>query len=448
MLGLSPREARARYDARDRLRRAARSSRSSSSRTTPRACTCASPSRWRSRSTPTSCSIDEVLAVGDASFQQKCFDVFNRMRDEGRTIVFVTHDMGVAQPLLPPRDAARARRDGAPRRAPRGRRPLPGDQLRPRVGHEALEAGEARGGDGEARVLRGLDRGRRSASGPPRCPRVEPHHAQRARAASGRRRGPRRRASTLLNEEHVAVLVATTGREPRAHRRASPRARRSCSPSPSTTCSRPAATHPLFTLAHRGTGLDLIDRFEGAFSFVVTGPRAIGGLVDLPVRDRASPAGASGAGRRQRAQRRRQAPSGCARERRDHRRPRPADAPPYEGLGRPITGPRALDRRLARFWHLTYNIARNEFKLKFFGSVLGYVWQVMRPLLLFGVLYVFFVLIAEVGRGGKPQRTVSTACSCSARSCSSPSSPKPPPARCAASSTARTSCARSSSRGW
>jgi ABC-type polysaccharide/polyol phosphate transport system ATPase subunit len=38
--------------------------------------------------------IDEVLAVGDASFQQKCFDVFNRLRDEGRTIVFVTHDMG------------------------------------------------------------------------------------------------------------------------------------------------------------------------------------------------------------------------------------------------------------------------------------------------------------------------------------------------------------------
>src|SRR3989441_9536279 len=38
--------------------------------------------------------IDEVLAVGDAAFQQKCFDVFNNMRDEGRTIVFVTHDMG------------------------------------------------------------------------------------------------------------------------------------------------------------------------------------------------------------------------------------------------------------------------------------------------------------------------------------------------------------------
>src|ERR1700728_15876 len=75
---------------------------------------------------------------------------------------------------------------------------------------------------------------------------------------------------------------------------------------------------------------------------------------------------------------------------------------PYEGLGRPIKGPRALNDAPRRFWHLTYNIARNEFKLKFFGSVLGYVWQVMRPLLLFGVLYVFFVLIAKVGGGGQP----------------------------------------------
>ena len=41
--------------------------------------------------------IDEVLAVGDAAFQQKCFDVFNELRDRGRTIIFVTHDMGAMQ---------------------------------------------------------------------------------------------------------------------------------------------------------------------------------------------------------------------------------------------------------------------------------------------------------------------------------------------------------------
>jgi len=41
--------------------------------------------------------IDEVLAVGDAAFQQKCFDEFGRLRAAGRTILFVTHDMGAVQ---------------------------------------------------------------------------------------------------------------------------------------------------------------------------------------------------------------------------------------------------------------------------------------------------------------------------------------------------------------
>lgn len=38
--------------------------------------------------------IDEVLAVGDADFQKKCFSVFRELKKEGRTIVLVTHDMG------------------------------------------------------------------------------------------------------------------------------------------------------------------------------------------------------------------------------------------------------------------------------------------------------------------------------------------------------------------
>jgi len=37
--------------------------------------------------------VDEVLAVGDASFQHKCFDQFEQLKAEGRTILFVTHDM-------------------------------------------------------------------------------------------------------------------------------------------------------------------------------------------------------------------------------------------------------------------------------------------------------------------------------------------------------------------
>ena len=41
--------------------------------------------------------IDEVLAVGDAAFQQKCYDEFGRLRREGRTVVLVTHDMAAAR---------------------------------------------------------------------------------------------------------------------------------------------------------------------------------------------------------------------------------------------------------------------------------------------------------------------------------------------------------------
>ncbi|MEJ7893304.1 MAG: ABC transporter ATP-binding protein [Solirubrobacteraceae bacterium] len=37
--------------------------------------------------------VDEVLAVGDANFQQKCFEEFIRLKEAGKTIVFVTHDM-------------------------------------------------------------------------------------------------------------------------------------------------------------------------------------------------------------------------------------------------------------------------------------------------------------------------------------------------------------------
>jgi ABC-type polysaccharide/polyol phosphate transport system ATPase subunit len=37
--------------------------------------------------------IDEVLAVGDAAFQQKCYDVLQDAKRDGRTILLVTHDM-------------------------------------------------------------------------------------------------------------------------------------------------------------------------------------------------------------------------------------------------------------------------------------------------------------------------------------------------------------------
>ena len=79
-----------------------------------------------------------------------------------------------------------------------------------------------------------------------------------------------------------------------------------------------------------------------------------------------------------------------------------AHATVYGSLGRPIRGPRALTGDRRRFWALAFNIAVMQWKQRFFGSALGYVWQLVRPLLLFLVLYVFFTQVARVGAGEGP----------------------------------------------
>jgi ABC-2 type transport system permease protein len=69
-------------------------------------------------------------------------------------------------------------------------------------------------------------------------------------------------------------------------------------------------------------------------------------------------------------------------------------------LGRPIKGPSALGSDPKRLWHLTWALAKTEFKLTFFGSALGYLWQLMRPLLLFGVIYGVISAVAKsIGKG-------------------------------------------------
>ncbi|MBV9338358.1 MAG: ABC transporter permease [Solirubrobacterales bacterium] len=62
-------------------------------------------------------------------------------------------------------------------------------------------------------------------------------------------------------------------------------------------------------------------------------------------------------------------------------------------------GPSALGGDGRRFVELALILARTEFKLRYYGSVLGYVWSLVRPLLFFGVLYVFFVKIVHIARG-------------------------------------------------
>jgi lipopolysaccharide transport system ATP-binding protein len=41
--------------------------------------------------------VDEVLAVGDIDFQQKCYDTFENFKKKGRTIVFVSHDLNAVE---------------------------------------------------------------------------------------------------------------------------------------------------------------------------------------------------------------------------------------------------------------------------------------------------------------------------------------------------------------
>jgi ABC-2 type transport system permease protein len=63
----------------------------------------------------------------------------------------------------------------------------------------------------------------------------------------------------------------------------------------------------------------------------------------------------------------------------------------------PISGPTAFGGSPRRFAYLAATLAVTDFKLRFFGSALGYLWQLVRPLLLFGVLYVVFTRFIRIG---------------------------------------------------
>ena len=49
--------------------------------------------------TPISLLIDEVLAVGDANFQKKCFDKLLQLRQQGTALIFVSHSISAVERL-------------------------------------------------------------------------------------------------------------------------------------------------------------------------------------------------------------------------------------------------------------------------------------------------------------------------------------------------------------
>jgi ABC-type polysaccharide/polyol phosphate transport system ATPase subunit len=219
--------------------------------------------------------VDEVLAVGDAAFQQKCFDVFFRMRDEGRTILFVTHDMSAVQRfchramLL---DRGELIEMGDPR------------QVADRYLELNFEGGGAadeeqastRAGDGAARVLDVW---------------MEDEHGVRQAALSQGRPCTLRatvKVERPLEDPIFRVAFVNPQRQNVFVASSAVREQPSGSYAAGETVQFAVAfenvlapgRYSVSTLISR-RGEQIIDRWEGIFSFVVSGARAEGGLVDL-----------------------------------------------------------------------------------------------------------------------------------------------------------------------
>ncbi len=222
--------------------------------------------------------VDEVLAVGDAAFQQKCFEQFHRLKAEGRTILFVTHDMASVERFC---DRAMLLERG--RMVATG---APGDIARRynelnfgRLAHTETAGEGARFGDRSAEILRTW---------------VEDEGGERVTAVE---QGTRCRtcfeiafrtdvedpvfAVTLRNEAGHTVLIVRSGTDGRptgryeAGETAVIRTGFEAWLAPSRYAVSPSVARP-------GAGADVLDSREDATSFIVHGAHAGGGILDLP----------------------------------------------------------------------------------------------------------------------------------------------------------------------
>ena len=223
--------------------------------------------------------IDEVLAVGDASFQQKCFDVFNRLRDEGKTIILVTHDMGAVTRfchralLLEHGDMVV---EGDPDEVANHYLELNFNRDAPTpqgVGTQWTGSGGARivdawceAGDGsQPSMFRQGDSLRF-------CARVEFVEAIEDPALS----------VSFQNEDKVTALVANTAAQ--IERSGSFAAGEQAVFSVDfENLLAPGRYVVIATLSRLGRGLELIDRSDGEVTLIVKGTTSQGGVVDLPV---------------------------------------------------------------------------------------------------------------------------------------------------------------------
>ena len=225
--------------------------------------------------------VDEILAVGDASFQQKCFDAFNRMRDEGKTILFVSHDMGMLK-----RFCHRAML------LERGQMLLIGDPSE--IGDRYLEinfgrapvpesdgSDDAHTGSGDARVAEVWveDAAGDRLLAVPQGERMR----LRARVLFNVRIEDPAASIYILNEEQKAVTVASTVGQIERTGTFEAGEEAVFNFSFENNVLAPGRYSPVVNLSQRGAGLDVIDRYQSGFTFVVTAPHSLGGVVDLPV---------------------------------------------------------------------------------------------------------------------------------------------------------------------
>jgi ABC-type polysaccharide/polyol phosphate transport system ATPase subunit len=237
--------------------------------------------------------IDEVLAVGDASFQQKCFDVFNEMRDEGRTIVFVTHDMSAVnrfchRALLLERGEMVVL--GEPDKVADRYLTVNFDHVADhepdippvKTNEEAPdeEAEETRFGDQKARIVEvwlEADDGERRTS------------VAREQVASIRLlvefdddvANPVMQLS-VENDERWPIVMASS-EERTEHTGEFRKGDRAVFIFNFGNFLAPGRYFPRITMTHRGSGLAVIDRYQRTFSFISINARNTGGVIDIPV---------------------------------------------------------------------------------------------------------------------------------------------------------------------
>lgn len=222
--------------------------------------------------------IDEVLAVGDASFQQKCFDVFNQLREQGTTIVFVTHDMGSVNRFCH-RAILLERGEpvvlGEPDKVAESYLELNfGREV-----HQDTDGTLSRLGDGSARIQEAWledGAGARWAVYNQGYP-----VAFKARVTFETRVDDPALRVTFENEDRRLAMVATTGRE-LEHSGPFEAGEEAVFALHFNNYFAPGRYFPVASLVRRGRDLDLIDRYPGGLHFMVGGVGAGGGYMDPP----------------------------------------------------------------------------------------------------------------------------------------------------------------------